>query len=167
MTKAKAIRNFFKKFFNADVTGMSEVGALIDMFKKVYDIDAKGSTVSEVLTDVTDNNDELPGGGGGGGETKTAQVTFHNSSEYGTGVYLPVLSTVEGKTGIRVNNLSFRVEGQDYGPYAVPLINDGTIVMVGLNSYSGSTGDVVVLNQDAEINSLNLLITGDCTINLR
>lgn len=59
-TRAKAIRQFAKKFFNLDVSGMSEVAALKDFFKKKYDIDANGGSVTSLLGDVIENNDSLP-----------------------------------------------------------------------------------------------------------
>lgn len=46
MTKAKALKNFFKKFFNYDASGNSAVS---------------------VITDFTENNETLPGGGSSGG----------------------------------------------------------------------------------------------------
>lgn len=58
-TKAKVIRNFFKKFFGIDAKGMSEVAVLRDVIKKKYDVDANGGSVVELLQDVISNNDEL------------------------------------------------------------------------------------------------------------
>lgn len=62
-TKAKVIRNFFKKFFNLDISGMSEVSALRDVFKKKYDIDITGGSVVEILQNAIEAVDVLPGGG--------------------------------------------------------------------------------------------------------
>ena len=62
MTKAKALREYFKKFYNVDVSGMSEVGALRNFFKQKYDYDSTGSTVSSVLSDVV-NSDIEPSSG--------------------------------------------------------------------------------------------------------
>ena len=62
-TRAKVIRNFFKKFFDLDISGMSEVSVLRDVFKKKYDIDVAGNSVVAILQNVIEAVDELPGGG--------------------------------------------------------------------------------------------------------
>lgn len=63
MTKAKALREYFQKFHNLKVTGMSEVGVLRDFFKQKYNHDSVGSTVSAILNDAT-NSKDVPSGTG-------------------------------------------------------------------------------------------------------
>ena len=59
-TRAKALRQFAKKYFNLDLVGMSETAVLKDLLKKEYNIDAVGNSVVSVLMNAA--------GDDGGGE---------------------------------------------------------------------------------------------------
>lgn len=49
MTKAHAIRQYYKKVYDLDLEGMSTVAVLKDMFKKKYNMDVEGSSVVSIL----------------------------------------------------------------------------------------------------------------------
>lgn len=66
-TRAKALRQFAKKYFNLDLVGMSETAVLKDMLKKEYNIDAVGNSVVSVLMNAA--------GDDGGGEAGTLELT--------------------------------------------------------------------------------------------
>ena len=68
MTRANALRKFFKKYYNVDLVGMSETAVVRDMFSKVCNIDSVGNSVVSILMNVMNNNnsispiDPVPGG---------------------------------------------------------------------------------------------------------
>lgn len=62
MTKAKIIRNYFKKFYNVDVEGMTPIAALRDAYYKVWGIRADGATLSALLDYIITNYESLGGG---------------------------------------------------------------------------------------------------------
>ena len=70
MTKAHALKKFFKKYYNVELEGMSTTYVLRDMFKKVYGLEeVEGNSVIGVFMNVMKNNSSLspiePSDGGG------------------------------------------------------------------------------------------------------
>lgn len=60
MTKAHALKKFFKKYYNVELEGMSTAVVLRDMFDKVYGIEnVEGNSVIGVLMYVMNNNSSL------------------------------------------------------------------------------------------------------------
>lgn len=66
MTKAKALRNYYKKFYDVDTAGMTAVDVYRDFVKQKYDFDSKAYGPVSALNEMIDN-DLAPGDGGGSG----------------------------------------------------------------------------------------------------
>lgn len=66
MTKAHALKRYYKKVYNIDLEGMTTAQVLKDMFKKKYDMDVEGNSFISVLENAMGNS--------GGDEGKTAVV---------------------------------------------------------------------------------------------
>lgn len=64
MTRAKALKDYFKKFYDIDAEGMTAVDVTQDFLKKKYDYDSGAATYTGVIQEMVDN--ELSPSGGGG-----------------------------------------------------------------------------------------------------
>ena len=64
MKKSKVLRNYFKKFYDLDVVGMSPAHVLRDFMKKKYDYDSDANGFIGAVEDMIEN-DLAPGGSGG------------------------------------------------------------------------------------------------------
>ena len=84
MTKAKALRNYFKSVYGLDLEGMSEVETLRAFFR-ANGIDSSGSTVSAVLQNAV-NAGFQPSGGAA---VKTARIKVMNSSNRNINISVP------------------------------------------------------------------------------
>lgn len=73
MTKAHALKNYFKEVYNYDLEGMSTVEVLRAFLKERYDFDATGNSVVSIIQEITDN--ELYAG-----DYSNATVTITNNS---------------------------------------------------------------------------------------
>ncbi len=49
MTKAHALKQYYKKVYNLDLSGMTTAQVLKDMFKKKYNMDVEGNSFISVL----------------------------------------------------------------------------------------------------------------------
>ena len=49
MTKAHALKKYYKKVYNLDLEGMTTVQVLKDMFKKKYEMDVEGNSFISIL----------------------------------------------------------------------------------------------------------------------
>lgn len=126
-TKAKVIRNFFKKFFNLDVSGMSEVSALRDVFKKKYDIDVTGSSVVEILQNVIEAVDNLPSDGGS--EYRDAYIALAERHSPSKTLILP-----EGPTRIGYQGTSWFDDGN---PAVLNIVVPEGVTVVGNCAFEG------------------------------
>ena len=68
MTKAKALRNFYKKFYDVDAAGMTAVDVYRDFVKQKYDFDSKAYGPVSALNEMIDNDLAPSSGGGGDGD---------------------------------------------------------------------------------------------------
>ena len=66
MTKAHALKKYYKKVYNLDLEGMTTVSVLKDMFKKKYNMDVEGNSFISILLNAM--------GEGGSGDEDTAVV---------------------------------------------------------------------------------------------
>lgn len=129
MTKARSLRAFFKKFFNLDSSGMS---------------------VSAVLDEITQNNETFPSGGGGGSAAPLF-VEFASDDAYSwdeTGYYSFQNVTCSETPENIVNAI---VEGRTV--YAT--FTDGK------NIFSGNVLDIerIAKDEDGFINSVTFMKT--------
>ena len=88
MTKAHALKKFFKKYYDVELEGMSTVVVLRDMFKKVYGLnDVEGNSVIGVLMNVMNNNSSLsPIDPSEGGDTPSGGSNTVGSAVVGSAV---------------------------------------------------------------------------------
>lgn len=61
MTKAHALKLYYKNVYNLELEGMSTVSVLKDMFKKKYDMDVEGNSFVSILQNAM-GEDEDDGG---------------------------------------------------------------------------------------------------------
>lgn len=64
MTKAHALKKYYKKMYDIDLEGMSVTAVLKDMFKKKYEMDVDGNSFTSVLLNAAyyddSGNESLP-----------------------------------------------------------------------------------------------------------
>ena len=90
MTKARSLRAFFKKFFNLDSSGMS---------------------VSAVLDEITQNNETFPGGGGSGGLYAPVEWVSTQEEKYRIPFSYNQIKTVIEAGGMVQFSSTYEVEG--------------------------------------------------------
>ena len=76
MTKAHALKEYYKKVYNLELEGMTTVQVLKDMFKKKYEIDVEGNSFISVLLNAM-------GEGDGGGDTAVVGSAVVGQSNVG------------------------------------------------------------------------------------
>lgn len=69
MTKAKILRDYFKKFYNVDSEGMSLVQVHKDFMKKHFNYDSNATSFISAVGELIENNFGPDGGSGGGDES--------------------------------------------------------------------------------------------------
>lgn len=79
MTKAHALKNYFKEVYNYDLEGMSTVEVLRAFLKEKYDFDATGNSVVSLVQEMIAN--ELFDGGETGDYSNATVTITNNSSE--------------------------------------------------------------------------------------
>ena len=82
MTKAHALRNYFKKVYGIDdLTGMSEVAVWKEFLKKNNDFDSLSSTMTGIYTEMSNNEISIGGGGGSVERVKIATINLWPNEE--------------------------------------------------------------------------------------
>lgn len=76
MTKAKILRDYFKKFYNVDSEGMSLVQVHKDFVKKHFNYDSNATSFISAVGELIDNDLAPDGGGSGGGGGNTDNLTL-------------------------------------------------------------------------------------------
>ena len=103
MTKAKALRNYFKEFYDIDTKGMSAVEVYRDFVKKQYDFNSKASGFTSAVNEMI-ANDLTPGGSGGGDGSDLVEVVD----------VLPPVSEADPKKFYIRRNMTTVVAGDTY-----------------------------------------------------
>lgn len=184
-TRAKVIRNFFKKFFDIDAKGMSEVAVVRDVLKKKYNVDANGNSVISLLQNVIENNESIvePDGGGGMPSMMIALGTNYTDEEpcgIASGAIIKYPAQVEGGPCVLGNTLSYGVidgafiNGRWYSIYELGCRYENEEIGLSLGEFTvTSTGmyhDVVAQMeidcddpryQDGETITVNFTVTID------
>lgn len=145
MTKAKALRNYFKKFYNVDTNGMSAVEVYRDFVKKYYDFDSEASGFTSAFLEMA-VNDLAPGGSGGGDESQYIVVdTLPDPAEADpTKLYLRPLTL--GMNSSKVEYMSISSGDTLPADANYPFYNESETVMhtFVLNPFVESTRKVYV-----------------------
>lgn len=76
MTKAHALKKYYKKVYNLDLEGMTTTQVLKDMFKKKYDMGVEGNSFVSILINAMDEGD-------GGGDTAVVGSAVVGQSKVG------------------------------------------------------------------------------------
>lgn len=83
MTKANILKRFFKKFYDLDLKGMTVTQVIKEFYKSKYDFDSKANSFVSAISEAIENN-LAPGDGGSGGDmvvhcemdTDTGRITL-------------------------------------------------------------------------------------------
>ena len=141
MTKAKIIRNYFKKFYNVDAEGMTPLAALRDAYKKVWGIEADGATLSAMLDYIITHYESLGGG--------AASV-----SQYGA-LIMRTIETAGPKEATSIGDYAF------YGCVNLKEANFENVYIVGEHAFEKCTSVVNIVLPKATL--IGEYAFADCT----